>query len=414
MADHKIIYKLKNVKPPYVGGEIEINKTAVVQFYFIESLENMFLTGKMEIMDIGGLLEKLPLTGEETLEVTIEQDIEGETNINSLKTLEFEFYNIELAKTERAKTTSYIFHLVEKGFFNFINKSYSKSYKEKYINDVVEDVCKNQLSLETDQYEIEQTADKVDFIIPYWKPLITLKYFTRIARRKQSPNESGYLFYSTVGDEDSETPVKKFISFASLLAIDPDLDATKKYYFKKNDINPNFVNNFQEVRNPHFKNRRILKDGIAGKKYYGVDFVSDKGLVSVEKTYSEFVDTAKMSGNISYLSVGLDDVDSEVKFMGYSDSNLIQAHQDFKFRMSLESFNKREVIVDGALTRFCGKTIYVEQSTDNPEELHNIEHSGTWIIKTITHSFMVNSYDQKMVILKDAYEATEVEGHPTV
>ena len=414
MAEHKITYKLKGIQPPYIGGEIEFNKSAVVQFFYIESIENMFLTGKIEIMDVGGLLEKLPLTGEETLEVIIEQEIEGDANIISLKTLEFEFYNIELGKTERTKTTSYIFHLVEKGFFNFINKSYSKSYKQKFINDVVEDVCKNQLNLESDQYEIEDTADKVDFIIPYWKPLITLKYFTRIARRKQSPNESGYLFYSTTGDVDVEAPVKKFVSFATLLEVDPDLDDLKKYYFKKPDINPNYINNFQEVRNPQFKNNKIRKDGISGKKYYGVDFITDKSLVTVEKTYSEYVANAKMSGNVSYLSVGLDDVDSEVKFMGYSDANLIEAHQDFKFRMSLESFNKREVLVDGALTRYCGKTIYVEQSTDNPEELHNIEHSGTWIIKTITHSFMVNSFDQKMVILKDAYEATEVEGHNTV
>ena len=410
MADHKITYKLKNIKPPYIGGEIEINKTAVVQFFYIESIENMFLTGKIEIMDVGGLLEKLPLTGEETLEIIIEQEIEGDVDIKSLKTLEFEFYNIELGKTERAKTTTYIFHLVERGFFNFINKSYSKSYKQKYINDVVEDICKNQLGLESDQYEIEETVDKVDFIIPYWKPLITLKYFTRIARRKQAPNESGYLFYSTTGGEDDETPFKKFVSFATLLEVAPDLDESKKYYFKKNDINPNFINNFQEVRNPHFKNNSKIKDGLSGKKFYGVDFINDKTLVSVEKKYSDYITSAKMLGKKAYLSNIVDDVDGEVKFMGYPDANLIEAHQDFKFRMSLESFNKREVIVDGALTRFCGKTIYVEQSTDNPEELHNIEHSGTWIIKTITHSFMVNDFTQKLILLKDSYEDSEVEG----
>jgi hypothetical protein len=414
MAEHKITYKLKGIKPPYVGGEIEINPTAVVQFYFIESIENMFLTGKIEIEDIGGLLEKLPLTGEETLEVIIEQDLKGDTEIISLKTLEFEFYNIELGITDRIKTTKYICHLVEKGFFDFVNKSYSKSYKEKHVSDIVEDICKNQLGLESDQYDVEDTSDKVNFIIPYWKPLTSLKYFTRIARRKQSPTESGYLFYSTTGDEDTENPIKKFVSFATLLEVKPDTSAEKKYYFKKNSINPNFINNFQDVKNPNFKNRKILKDGVSGKKYYGVDFVTDKTLYTVEKKYSEFVASAKMSGNVSYLSIGLDDVDSEVEFMGYPDRKLIEARQDFRFRMSLESFNKREVLVDGALNRNCGKTIYVEQATDNPDELHNVEHSGTWLIKTITHSFMIKSYDQKLVILKDAYESTEVEGHDSV
>ena len=414
MADHKITYKLKNIKPPFIGGEIEINPVAIKHFYYIESIENMFLTGKLEIEDVGGLLEKLPLTGEETLEVTIEQEIDGDTNIISLKTLEFEFYNIELENVERIKTTTYVFYIVEKGFFDFINKSYSKSYKEKYINDIVEDICKNQLNLDSDQYEIEETSDKIDFIIPYWKPLTSLKYFTRIARRKQSPKESGYLFYSTTGDEDDIIPVKKFVSFATLLEVEPNKDAGNKYYFKKQDINPNYINNFRDVKNPHFKNRRIMKDGISGKKYYGIDFVTDKTIYTVEKKYSEYVANAKMSGNVSYLSIGLDDVDSEVEFMGYPDRKLIEARQDFRFRMSLESFNKREVLVDGALNRNCGKTIYVEQSTDNPEELHNIEHSGTWLIKTITHSFYIKSFDQKMVILKDAYEDTEIEGHGRV
>ena len=275
MAEHRITYTLKGIEPPFVGGQLEINPAVVTKFYYIESIENMFLTGKLIIEDVGGLLEKLPLTGEETLEVVIEQELEGDTDIISLKTLEFEFYNIKLGETERVKTTTYIFELVEKGFFKFVNKKYSKSYKQKNINNIVEDVCKNQLGLETEQYDIEETADSLDFIIPYWKPLTTLKYFTRIARRKQAPNEAGYLFYSTSGDEDSKIPVKKFVSFATLLDVEPETDETKKYYFKKNDINPNYINNFLEVRNPNYKNRSVLSQGLSGKKYYGVDFVTD-------------------------------------------------------------------------------------------------------------------------------------------
>lgn len=402
-----------DIKPPFVGGEIELNNANVIKFYYIESIENMFMTGFVEIEDVGGFFEKLPLTGEETLRVTIEQDIIDSSNVSNTivatKTIDFEFFIIELKENEKQRTTNYLFKLVEKGFFDFVNKAYSKSYNQQKIDDILTDVCKNQLKLDVEDYDIERTDDKIDFIIPYWKPLITIKHLIRKAKRQKAPRESGFLFFSTSGDDTTLGPVKKFVSFATLLEEKADRSDSQIYYQNKQDINPNYLNNFLEMQNPFYKNRRILKDGISGKTFYGVNLKTDKTLLDVNKKFSEYISGAKSLGTNAFLKTDIDDIHGEVMFLGYTSESQIEAHQDHKFRMSYESFNKREVLLNGSLERYCGKLIYVEQISDNIGELHNIENSGEWLIKAITHNFLLDVYEQKLIIIKDAYSDTELE-----
>ena len=416
-TEFTIKYTLRDIQPPFIGGELELNENAITSFYFIENIENMFLTGTIIIEDTGGALEQLPLTGEESLRVVIEQNIENKNNtehsVYITKNLDFEFYKIELLDADRQRTTTYKIHLVEKGFFDYVKKKYSKSYKEKKISHIVDDIFKNQLNLETEVYDIEETKDRIDFIIPYWKSLVTLRYLTKIAKRQKTQQEGGFLLYSTIGDEEQEAPIKKFTSFATLLEAKVSTDENVKYYFKKDTINPNFINTFREVRNPTFSNRSLLNNGLSGKKSYGVDFTTDRKIFSTSKKYSEFLDKAKLLGKTSYLSLELDDVDGEIEFSGYNES-IAENVQDYKFRMSLESYNKREVLLDGSLERFVGKLIYVEQMSDNSVDLYEPKSSGSWIIKGITHYFVHDGYEQKMTILKDAYSETDIEGHQEI
>lgn len=411
-SEFDITYILKNIKPPFKGGEVELNRTYVNSFYYIESIENMFMTGHFEFEDRGGFFESLPLTGEESLEVTIIQDIEGEKgkSIRVSKKIEFDFYIVELKEMEKIRTVNYVFKLVEKGFFDFVKRSYSKSFRQKKISEIVTDICKHQLNLTSEKYEVEETKDNINYIIPYWKPLVTIKHLTRLAKRQTAPQESGYLFFSTSGNENETKPIKKFISFATLLEEKADSNEGNKYLFKKNDGNPDYINNFLEVRNPYYKNNAGLKNGISGKKFFGVDFVTDKALLTVQKTYTEYVSDARTLGKKAFFPSDIDDVNGEVAFFGHNSIGQIEAHQDHKFRMTLESFNKREAILNGSLERYSGKLIYVEQISDNKGELHDIENSGEWLIKTITHNFMMDVFEQKIVILKSAYSDTVVEG----
>ena len=268
------------------------------------------------------------------------------------------------------------------------------------------------VSINGENFQTEQ--NKIDYIIPYWKPSATIKDLIKRSRRYKTPNEGAYLFYSTIGDDDETKPIKKFISFATLLEQKISKNRNQAFYFKMHDINPQFINNFKEVRNPNFNNRSILTNGIGGKKYYHVDFATNKKVTETEKTFSQFVDNAKLLGTKAYLSLDLDDTDSDVKFIGYNDVNLINALQDYNFRMALENFNKREVVLDGLLDRYAGRKIYVEENSDSAADLFNERETGEWLIKSVTHYFTIDNFEQRLTIIKDAFSKSDVVGHKSL
>lgn len=415
MADYDITYKLTNIKPPFRDSELELNVGSISNFYFIENVENMFLTGRIDIEDLGGLFESLPLTGEESLRVDISQDIEGDNNVmfNATKTLDFDFFKIEVLPIEKVTKTTYRLHLVESGFYDFIGKEYSKSYSNKKASEIVIDVLKNQLAItDINRYDVEESEDKLNFIIPYWKPLVTLKYLAKLARRKPLPHEGGYLFYSTSNGKDTKFPIKKFVSFSNLLEKKVEKESHQVYSFKKD--NAFNINNILESKNPYHSNRGSIKNGISGKKSYSVNLLTDKSIDTSSRTYTDFITKSKTIGNVSYLSLGLDEVDSEVTFIGEHDTNIVKNYQNHKFRMLIEGYNKKDVVLEGLLNRYCGKLIYIEQASSNANEAYEKHDSGTWFIKGVTHFFAGGEYTQKMTILKDGYDETRLTGHQNI
>jgi len=404
-------YYLTGIKPPFEGGSVKLEAAYITEFFFMENLEDLFITGSITLYDKGGMLEKLPLTGEEGFKVIAEQVIEDPVDEgNSMhinKTFEFDIYDIKIPKIEGPNQTTYKFDLIEKGAFEFMRRAYSKSYNGWAISGIVADICEKQLSLNSDQYEVEETEDAISYIIPYWKPALTLRDLCKKSR--SSTKEGGFLFYSNTGDETATQITKNFTSFGTLMKQAVEIEPDKKYYYKKGDINPYYINNFKEVKNPEWVKRSELTNGISGKKYFGLNLNIDRQPIIIEKTYSDFIATAPMLGKYAYFTINMDDTNSDVRLCG-QESELIQAQVDNSFRISIEGLNKREVLLNGALTRFAGKVIFIEQTSDNDNELFHIQDTGKWLIKSITHYFLYNDFYQKMIIMKDAYSDSEAQG----
>ena len=409
-----IRYILRNIKPPFQGDEMELDPSNIMKFYFIESIENMFITGLMEFEDKGGSIEKLSITGEEILSVNIEQNIEdrddANNSIQSSKTFEFEIHKTVLKNSPGIRRNLYQFHLIENGASEFFKKTYSKSYSQKRTSEIIEDICRFQLQLTSENYEIEQTGNNIDYIIPYWKPSVTIKDLIKISQRQNTPKEGGFLFYSTSGDLDDTEPSKKFKSFYSLITSDVDTSIQKRYYLKKFDINAQSINVIKDFRNPIVNNRMLLNNGIAGKKYYNMNLISDRIITEIEKSYSEYIQNTSLLGTKSFLPSDIDDTDSEIESFGHIDTELVKAYQDHRFRMNLENFNKREGLLEGSMDRFAGKKIYIEEMSDDSGTPYNEQNTGEWIIKSLTWYFGVNSFEQKAIFLKDAYAETDIEG----
>jgi len=416
----EIQYLLTNIQEPFKGGEIPLDPSFITYFWFCENIENMYITGSLEIEDTGGFFERLPLTGEEILKVTITQDLEKDESDNTgdsknfQKIIEFELYKTPIKDINKNRLMVYEFRLAEKGFFEFFRKQYSKSYSEKFITDIIKDICNNQLGIDEANYDIEETADKIDYIIPYWKPSITIQDLRYRSRRKKTPSEGSYLFFSTIGDIDRKTPLKRLVSFATLLEQEVNDTIFEKFYFKKQDINSSFINNIKELRNINYNNRSIINEGIGGKKNYYIDLINDKVVKETTKIYDDFISNSPILGTKSYLSLYLNDVDSDVKFSGLDNENDIKRSQDTRFRMSLENYNKREIVIEGLLDRYSGRKIYLEEMSNSAGEVENEKDSGEWLIKGVTNYFTINNFEQRITIIKDAWSVSDVDGHITI
>ena len=395
--------------------EVEINPSHVREFLIIESLENLFLTAELEIADNAAFFSSMPLTGEETIKIVMTQEIlpskDGDKEADITKVVEFKIFNIQLIDSSISSKV-YRFYLAEKCAFDFLVTNTSLSYHQKLVSEIMTDISINQLKLTTEEFDYEKTDEKMDFIIPFWNPLQTIKHLQKKARREKNPKEAGFVFYSTIGSRDALRPMKRFVSLATLIEAKTPTDDKDKYYLNRADVNPFFINNIKEMSQSSFCKRSILKDGIGGKRYFGFTPSIDKNLVEITKVYSDWFKKAATTAKVSYLKAEIDGINGDIGFYGGT-ANMIEARQDSSFRYLLTSYSKREVIVEGFLDRYAGQVIWINQSSENPEEPYQKQDTGKWLVKTITHHYSGGEFTQKMIIVKDSFTETDAEGFIT-
>ena len=395
-------FYINNLQYPNVEKELVLNNKYIHEFFFIESIENTFLTAELAIDDKYGFFEIMTITGKENIKVIIKQSLDGKGSIE--KIIEFEIFNITI-ETPTPQENIHRFYLIEKGASKFYGSNYCVGFQNEKISGIVKSVLENQLGVKSSDYEIESTNDKLEnYIIPYVKPSQTIKALIKKARREKAPHDGGYLFFSTTGDENRTKPMKKFVSFSSLIkgGAKPQNDY-EIYSFRKRDANQYFINTFKEVYNPNYSKQSIKVNGIGGKHYFGINYNNDKNPIEVTQKYSDFIDKSNIMGRTAFFDKGIDNVNDEVDFYGGEEETLT-ARQDSSFRNLIEGYNRREVIMEGALFRYVGKMIWVEQMSINQTEVHNTQDYGWWMIKNISHYYALGIYTQKIILIKDSYQ----------
>jgi hypothetical protein len=413
LVTSKWTFYLTNIQPPYALTEVQLNNKFIHEFFFIENIENMFLTAELVIDDKNGFFETIVLTGKENIKVIVEQKLKDPTTTNSnadlemLKKFEFDIWNITIQSPSISENI-YRFYLVEKGVYDtFFGSHYSVGFNNKTISEILQSVLTYQMKLTPDQYVLEPTADVLpNFTIPYLHPIETIKWLVRKARRSVSPHEGGYLFFSTTGNENASIPIKNFVSLSSLIVKNPTTTDFDIYSYRKQNANQYFINTFKEVHNLDFAKQRIRVNGIGGHRYFGINYNQDKNIIDVKQTYSQFINKTNLMGNTAYLDNSIDDINDHIAFYG-GELATVQARNDYSMKMLISGFNRREVIMEGALYRYAGKMIFVEQISLNREEYHNKQEYGYWLIKSITHYYSFGNYMQKVTLIKDSYAESD-------
>lgn len=196
------------------GGEPMSIKPQVIEFVLYQSIFSPTLKGNLAIYDAVNLLNNYPLVGEETVEVTIEQQGARFSTEKMTVTLEFVIAgitNVEFGSTGRDQTYFIEIHSVEA--FQNAKKKVSKAYKsadtEAYLNDILSTYLRTKKKLRTYVPSIQDAVERV-FVVPNLRPFAAVNWLSKMTIPSSPDEYHNYLFFETIYDNGSRFVFKPF------------------------------------------------------------------------------------------------------------------------------------------------------------------------------------------------------------
>jgi hypothetical protein len=200
-------------------------------FRRIEIYEDIFspyVTAKVFVEDAFNFPERVPIVGQEKVEISFKSDI------NSFDPLEllFRVYKLDTHSIEQnGKAQRYTLHLIsEGGFFNF--SQYCGYSLTGSVSDMVGSVMKKHFpeNIWTDRLEVQKTIDKYSFVVPgSYTPFKAIEWLCGKAFSSEGAEYSPYLWYETLDG----------YRFKSLANIIQDGSLSVPYYvYTQPNVNP--------------------------------------------------------------------------------------------------------------------------------------------------------------------------------
>ena len=160
---------------------VDVSKILVELSYF-EDIYSFVVSGYIILRDGLGLIEKLQLSGKETIKISFGKTREGRANVAK----DFKIYSIPDRKPVGNQTTEYIkIYFCSPELFTSEQTKVTKSYKGKSIHDIVYDIVSNQMRISPDKIKktnFERTNGVYDFVIPTLKPLEAISWLSTYAK----------------------------------------------------------------------------------------------------------------------------------------------------------------------------------------------------------------------------------------
>lgn len=180
----------------YQVEKMELNgvdiSSKVIQTDIIESIKFPCLTGRIVVVDTENLISNLPIIGDETLHIIINDETENKIDCK------FKIYKISDRSSPNHGVLQYILHFCSEEFYKDTYTKVSKAYMNTPYEDAVKDILETYLESKKPLLS-ENTNTPQCFIIPNWSALTAINW---IAGRSQSETfEYGggnYIFFETV------------------------------------------------------------------------------------------------------------------------------------------------------------------------------------------------------------------------
>lgn len=379
---------------------VSIPTADILNCYFIEDIFMFSMVGRLEFIDKIGIMEFLPITGEEVVAI-----IYGDTNKQVLFNV-FTMGKIEQASQIDVSVTNVIeIYLVDANFFRMTQRRYSTSWTNTKISDIVKDILNYTIGITEfarypdGTYNFEETNETLPyFYTPYWTPLESLKWLIERSSGKDT-GTAGYCCYPTPYGINYISVDKLFQN----TKLEKDDKGTSIAY-KLSD--PNAIgrsNLFLSWEMSPIDMAAMV--GLRGGRRLGYSFIG-KSLLKAEHIYKEAIAQYTLLGKRS-LFPDISDLTIKNRFEGESDIDLLN---NLFFDEFVKRYSKQLAIfalIKGLETRYAGMMIKVEWPSSEKSEIGHRALQGKWLIKSITHQFsgrLQPPYRQRMVLLKNAYD----------
>jgi len=378
------------------GDEFYIPVHDIDNLYFIEDIFSYSIVGKIQFNDRFGIMEFGPITGNEEINIVYgtENEIEMTFNIFKMSKIMPSTNSIE------SGTHNYLeIIFVDKTFYKLSNSYYSVSWKNNRCSDIVADISKNALNINSFQKWEDSVEISDIFYMPYWTPKQAIDWLSERCTGVNS-NRAGYLFYkNSVGNN--------FITLDGLLSNRDILTVNNNdngiYAFENSNITS--INKIISYQVSGIDNHSKKK--LKGETNIGYDFERKK-IIYGSYSYSEGINNHILLGKKS-LFPDIPDDNININYTGESDKNYLNnmGYNEWVKRYCMQQ--TVNIIVKGHEERYAGGIIEIVWPSSDDKEKFNKNFDGKYLIKSITHQFTNTNppYRQKLILIKNAYEDSD-------
>lgn len=189
-------------------------KPHFVELSVFENIFQPFLTADLALSDSYSIQQKLPIVGQETVDIDIIlSGFEGfqDQDYISIKPPKMHVNEISAKFFSKPKTQNFSLQLISDSFMSGLDSKVSKSYKDQKISSIVSDIFFTYLNSGGRGISIEPTDKIENIIIPNLRPIKAIQW---LAKRAVKDDAVNYLYYETMN-----TP--KFVSLNNLANEEP-------------------------------------------------------------------------------------------------------------------------------------------------------------------------------------------------